>query len=158
MSIFGMCVVDSYLLLRGIRGSNDGFASAKCYFAKLAEELIDNTFEQRNMRKRDARAFAAANPLGIENEAVLDANYQTIGPTPTKKFKKTIPTKRVQGLCMVCGMWTTHTCRECQRFQVDTRGKQFFICNKSGQKCMGIHIVNDHPHAVRGSATDAAGV
>ena len=57
MSIFGMCIVDSYLLLQGCRGTTkNGFDNSKQYFAKLAEELIENTYEQRALRKRTRRA------------------------------------------------------------------------------------------------------
>jgi Transposase IS4 len=156
-SIFGMCVVDSYLLLVGCRGGPEhcGYYCAKSYFAKLAEELIDNSFDTRNLRKRTARAYATANPLAIDTDEVLDSHFQTIAPTPCKQYKRTEPTKRTQGRCMVCDRWVTHVCRECQRFG-DMKSKQYFICNKEGKKCMGIHILQDHPHAVRGLQEDNA--
>jgi hypothetical protein len=150
-TIFGMCVVDAYHLMCGSRGLHGtGFTDARSFFNKLAEDLIDNNFETRNLRKRADRLLAANNPLSINTDSVLDANLQTIGVTPTKKYKKTQPTKHAQGLCMVCKGWTIHVCRECQRFQVDPRGRQFFVRNKPGQNCMGQHILCEHPHAVRG--------
>jgi hypothetical protein len=151
-SLFAMCVVDSYLLMVGCRGTkNTGFKTARHYFDKLAEELIDNTFETRNLRRREARARAAENPLGIDRDEVLETHLQTIAPTPTKKRKKNHCNRMAQGLCMVCRMSATHVCRECQRYQPDTRARQYFICNKPGKVCMGIHILRCHPHAVRGN-------
>ena len=48
MSIFGMCVVDAYLLMLGCRtGEDNGFRTCKHFFAQLANELIENTYEQR---------------------------------------------------------------------------------------------------------------
>jgi Transposase IS4 len=152
MTLFGMCITDSYLLMVGCRGENCGFRTARDFFDKLSEQLIDNTFEFRDLRRRNKRAFNSANPLAIANDEVLDANLHMIGITPTRKRKKSQPSKRAQGRCMVCEASTTYTCRECQRFQPDPKGHQYFICNKEGKKCMGIHILQEHPHAVRGSS------
>jgi hypothetical protein len=152
-SLVAMCCVDSYLLMVGCRGTRDnGFSTARHFFDKLAELLIDNTFEARNLRRRADRALAAANALAITTDEMLETHLQTIAPTPTKKRKKNNPNRMAQGLCMVCRKSATSVCRECQRYQPDTQCRQYFICNKPGKICMGIHITRCHPHAVRGNA------
>jgi hypothetical protein len=150
-TVLSMCVVDAYLLMVGCWGNSaQAFMTSRHFFEKLAEQLIDNTFETRSMHKKQQRSLARANPLAVATDQMLEANMQTISVTPTKKRKRTCPTRMAQGLCMVCKKPSTTVCCECQRFQPDARGRQFFICNKPGKVCMGIHIVRCHPHAVQG--------
>jgi hypothetical protein len=33
--------------------------------------------------------------------------------------------------------------------------KQFWICNKSGQECMGAHILEKHPEQILGNDMEA---
>jgi hypothetical protein len=151
MSIFGMCVVDAYMLMLGCRTQvHNGFQTSKHFFAKLAEELIDNTYELRAHRKRVARA--AADLLGPDKKrppALVESTKQLVFPTPTKRKKKNNTLHHAQGRCLVCRNPTTHVCRECQGNQPNPREKQYWICNKPGKECMGAHILSQHPFAIK---------
>jgi hypothetical protein len=60
-TILSMCVVDAYLLMVGWRGNSaQAFMTSRHFFEKLAEQLIDTTFETRSMRKKQQRALARA--------------------------------------------------------------------------------------------------
>ena len=155
MSIFAMCVVDSFLLMHGCRGGIEtGFYSSKSFFIQLADELIDNTYEQRALRKRVARAAADEFIGGPDNRPpiVLPSAKQLAFPTPTKRMKKNNPLHHAQGRCMVCSNNTTHVCRDCQQHQPQPKEKQYWICNKPGKECMGVHILNRHPLSIKGPA------
>ena len=155
MSIFAMCVVDSFLLMSGCRGGFEtGFNTSKAFFIQLADELIDNTYEQRALRKRAARAAANDFIGGPDNRptVVLPSAKQLAFPTPTKRMKKNNPLHHAQGRCMVCSNNTTHVCRDCQQYQPQPKEKQYWICNKPGKECMGVHILNRHPLSVKGSS------
>ena len=144
MSIFGMCVVDSFLLAQWCQGARRWF-TANEFIVALVDDLIENTFEQRVLRKREARA--AANDGHFETRSgVLDASKQLCAPTPTKRPKKCNPKHRAQGKCMACKGLTSHVCRLCQHHQPDPREKQYWICQKPGMECMGAHILKVHPN------------
>jgi ribosomal protein L37AE/L43A len=147
MSIFAMCVVDAYLLAAGCQGSHAYSGCAKNFFAKLSEDLIENKLDQRNLRKRAERQ---QDVVAVAPD--VPAHKQLIAPTPTKRFKKNNPTHRVQGRCMVCGKYSVHVCRECQLLYPKREDKQFWICDKPGKTCMGIHIKEKHPYKLVGAA------
>jgi hypothetical protein len=153
MSIFAMCVVDAYILMTGCRGTNSGFENSREFFQKLAEELIDNTFDQRALRKRAERHAASRDPLRrLSTNTSLSPSKQMIAVTPTKRYKKKNLKHRHQGRCQSCGSMTVYVCRACQKYQPDTRSKQYWICNRPGQTCMGDHIVKRHPEFVKGDS------
>ena len=94
MSIFGMCVVDSYLLMVGCHGfaGDNGFRTSRDYFNKLEQQLIENKYDQQSFRKQQERAERAMNTLAINTAPqVLDTTQHLTFPTPTKKVKKANP-------------------------------------------------------------------
>jgi hypothetical protein len=106
------------------------YATAKDYFCQLAEQLIENTFETRALRKRADRAsFNAADTIGAAKKApaiVLHASNKLVFPTPTKQFRKGHPTHAAQGRCMVCkSALSTYVCRECQQHQPNPAKEQY---------------------------------
>jgi Transposase IS4 len=146
ITLFGMTVIDSFDLAKGCQGNKWIFPPSSAFFEALAEDLIDNTFEQRALRKRLARVAAHGRHLvQPKYDGLLPASKQLCGPTPTKRYKKNKPTHHEQGKCMVCKQSTMTVCRECQDFQPDPRKKQFWICRKPGMECMGLHILDKHP-------------
>ena len=150
MSLFSMCIVDAYLLARGCQGL-DAYGPSANFFAKLAEDLIENRIDQRNLRKRAERQ-QQMNGIVVDHKlADIPPHKQLVAPTPTKKFKKNKPTHRVQGRCMVCGKYSIHVCRECQRHYPMQQDRQFWICDKPGKVCMGSHIKEKHPFKVDGA-------
>jgi hypothetical protein len=54
MSIFGIICVDSFLLQQGCQGNV--YKTGAAYFARLAKELIENTYKMRALRKKKDRA------------------------------------------------------------------------------------------------------
>lgn len=139
LSIFAMVVCDAYLLAAGCQGVKVG--EPRFFFELLAEQLIDNTYEERALRKRAARATG----ITIDDRVELDPTDHLTFPTPTKRKKKNNPKHTDQGRCMVCSRTSTHVCRECQRKQPYPEDKQYWICNRAGKVCMGVHILNSHP-------------
>jgi hypothetical protein len=157
-TLLGMCVVDSYLLAVGCQGGSK-YDTAGEFFTQLAEELIENTYEKRSMRKKHERvANNLAFTTGIKIEDVaLPACRHLIGCTPTKRRKKAQPLNRAQGRCMTCKEPTSNVCRECQYWQPDPSSTQFWMCNKSGMKCMGDHIIVQHPEKIADASDDEDG-
>ena len=146
MSLFGMCVVDSYLLAQGCQHRR--WKTASQYYEALAEGLIENHYEQRALRKRQERAMATNNnspTVFPSTTGDLSAEHQLCSPTPTKRHKKGNLKHRAQGRCMSCKALTSNVCRQCQQFQLEPQKKQFWICRKPGMKCMGDHILRHHP-------------
>ena len=111
MSLFAMCVVDSFLLAQACQGPRRWLTASE-FFVALVDDLINNQFETRVLRKREARA-AAANEQGhfeSSSNGVLEATKQLCAPTPTKRPKKCNPKHRAQGKCMACKGLTSHVC------------------------------------------------
>jgi len=146
MSLLGMCIVDSFLLAQGCQHRR--WKKASEFYEALAEGLIDNFYEQRALRKREARAMATNNnrpPFFCYSTGDLSAEKQLCSLTPTKRHKKGNVKHRAQGRCMSCRTPTSTVCRQCQQFQVDPQKQQFWIFRKPGMKCMGDHILMHHP-------------
>jgi Transposase IS4 len=145
-TLFGMNVIDSYLLAVGCQGDNRWGTSGD-FFVALASDLIDNNYEQRALRKRRDRLAAATGTFDQVHSDIgpLPASLQLISATPTKRYKKKAPTQRDQGKCMVCKKLSTAVCRTCQEAQPDPSKHQFWICRKAGMACMGAHILKSHP-------------
>jgi Transposase IS4 len=142
MSLFGMCVVDAYMLAVGCQPKL--WMSSTDFVVALIDDLIDNDYERRNMRKKNNRR--AANDGYFESHSgMLEATKQLCSATPTKQPKKCNNRHRAQGKCMTCKHQTSHVCRLCQLHQQDPKGKQYWICRKPGMECMGDHILKHHP-------------
>ena len=150
LTIFGMAVVDSFLLARGCQGRQGSVSSARLFFEELACDLIDNDYDARSLRKRQARAEEEDRALsGAPEVPLLHPSKQLTSPTPTKRRKASNPNHRFQGRCMECGASTSHVCRACQQRKPEADDKQYWICNKSGKVCMGKHILKSHPNLMR---------
>ena len=152
MSIFLMCVVDSYLLMTGCRGTtNNGFSTSKEFFMMLSEQLIENKYDESALRKRASRGAMGNNGLAHDDgDRAIPPHLHLISLTPTKKKKKGgTGNVSFQGRCMVCSIHTRYVCRECQRFQPDISLHQYHVCDKNEKACMSQHILDKHPHAIR---------
>jgi hypothetical protein len=100
-TLFGICVVDSYLLAKGC-GHDTAYKTAKDFFSKLAEELIENTYEMRALRCRAERvamnhADIIGKPYASNRCPLLEATKQLASATPTKRHKKKHPSHLDQG-------------------------------------------------------------
>ena len=97
MSIFAMCVVDAYLLMTGCQGVDSDFSTARDFFQVLAEQLIDNSYDERALRKRAAREAASRGAMRSLSNSCLSPSKQTISKTPTKSYKRKNMNHRHQG-------------------------------------------------------------
>jgi hypothetical protein len=167
LTIFGMCIVDSFLLMQGTQGDS---MEQRLFYELLAQELIDNTYDVVALRPRkrindDGTVTTTASSLTGQTIDPFEAHcprkaFHLTAPTPTKKMKKNNKKHKAQGRCMMCGKHTSFVCRECQK-QQDPHGacrdqqsvKQHWICrDKAGLlHCMGKHIALQHQHLI---ATD----
>jgi ribosomal protein L37AE/L43A len=144
MSLFGMCVVDAILLAQACQGIRRWLTSSE-FVVALVDDLIDNNYERRTLRKRAARAAVNNHLLQTRATGSLEATKQLCAATPTKRPKKNHPKHRSQGRCMVCQKLSSHVCRLCQQHQQDPTKKQYWVCQKPGMACMGEHILQAHP-------------
>jgi hypothetical protein len=146
-TLFGMIVVDAYLLAKGCSGSIK-LQNASFFIEELAAELIDNDYDKMRLRNTTTKKRSReVDPLPVINTSL----YQT-NPTPTKRLRKNPKTGKLsicrQGRCITCKkQWTTFVCRECQKEQTDPQKKQYWSC-KAGTKCFDLHIRAAHPHKV----------
>jgi len=133
-----------------------GLCNERRFCESLTEQLIDNTLDSATHSTRRRRANAE--PPQEETDVLTDSvpsSLQLVGATPTKRFKKSKPTQRLQGGCLVCFLPATTVCWQCQREK--PMGKhQEWICNKPGKTCMGKHIMAHHPDMI--AKSDAAAV
>jgi hypothetical protein len=159
MTFFGMCVVDAFRLATGCQSNRWDDKPSSSFFEALAEDLIDNKYEQRALRKRVARSVATHGHQRprFSEDGLLPASKQLCGPTPTKRYKKKQPTHHDQGKCMICKKTSLAVCRECQDIQPDPLKKQYWICRKAGLECMGLHILDKHPDKVLCDSDDDEG-
>jgi len=153
-SMFGMIVVDALNLFKGVsQGSTvPRPTNEREFFSRLAEQLIDNTFDTRDLRHRKSRSEAARE--SASHSHTIPSSQQLIGTTPTKRHKKNHPKHLLQGRCLVCRSLSTHVCRECQRNLGTTAQHQAWICCSAGKVCMGRHIMVHHPDMVAHAPDD----
>jgi hypothetical protein len=140
LSILGICIVDSWLVFKSCRGGHLCQTLQADFYTDLAEELIDNTFDGRQVRPR---------PGIIQQD--LGPNIAGIGPhlapTDRKRRKKdgTATPFSLQGRCMECNAnGTTYVCSECRITRTDPR-KEYFICSaRKGTSCFADHCAKVH--------------
>jgi len=147
LSLFGMVVVDSLHLFQKIRQGSAANISERAFFERLSEQLIDNTFDTRQLRhqKRTRRDDVQQEPK--QETYTIPSTRQLLGVTPTKRHKKGHPKHLLQGRCGVCQSLATTVCRECQSGDPLAR-HQVWMCNKPDKVCMGRHIMAHHPDMV----------
>jgi hypothetical protein len=150
MSIFGMCVVDAYLLMKGCCGECDnGFLTSRDFYNKVAKMLIDNRHEQRSLRE-----LACS---GKTTQGILSPLPPSRNLTPTCRPSVPHPSSTKRRLTIQGGhkanAWSARplSLMSATSAQGEPRAReQFWIYDKPGKKCMGIHIHQEHPCALRG--------
>lgn len=136
-SLLAICVVDSWLLYKGNRGSR-GTMSPNDFYTSLAEALVDNTYMVPGTRST--------------NEHVVQSDMTTsgIGPhlTPTSRKRKrvdgTVTSQALQGWCKSCKKYKTKfVCSECSR----QHSKDCWVCHSdTGRQCFVQHLRVYHLH------------
>ena len=147
-TIFGMIVIDSYLLCKGCTKIGD-LHEPSFFIEKLGEQLIDNDYDRTNLRTRSSNKRRSREVTMAALPLEIDTSQYLTNTTPTKQRKKNPKTGALtmckQGRCIVCKKtWVTTVCRECQKDQPDVSKKQFWCC-RSGTSCFDSHIKAMHP-------------
>ena len=134
LSIFGMCVVDGYYVAKGCNIFRE---TPNQFFEGLAEELIDNEYDGRSIRRRSP-------PQSDESRR------RTLDPTshlsPSKRKRKlkdgTVTRNTMQGRCGICDRKTSYVCNTCAAMYPD---KEAWCCHtKCGRECFNEHCAQTH--------------
>ena len=149
ISLLSICIVDSWLAYTGI--TEDKKEKQKDFYGYLAEELIDNRYDERGgsrerLRSNNSPRRKLMNDLGtsplIQNDGSSRCGL-SIHLTPTKRKRKDkkgkISENSFQGRCSLCGSKTTWCCSKCE--DDESLGKSIFICHpKSKRMCFAEHV------------------
>ena len=149
ISLLSICIVDSWLAYTGI--TEDKKEKQKDFYGYLAEELIDNRYDERGgsrerLRSNNSPRRKLMNDLGtsplIQNDGSSRCGL-SIHLTPTKRKridkKGKISENSFQGRCSLCGSKTTWCCSKCE--DDESLGKSIFICHtKSKRMCFAEHV------------------
>ena len=145
-SIFGMYVVDTWLMYKGATTDSvnpDPELNQQEFYCALAEELIERGDSRRS--RRGGREGVAATRQNSNTSSSLEMDSVPTLRTVTRMKRNrdgTCTTNRVQGRCRICykGRPTT-ICSLCE----DRKEEQHFFCNpKSGRDCFQQHKQNEH--------------
>jgi hypothetical protein len=156
-SLLGMCIVDAFNLYKGCRGTDESM-DQRSFYEKLAEELIDNTYDTLTTRSRKRKAPSSPSATTTSSCDRPHKRLHLTAPTPTKRRKKKNKKHRLQGHCMVCKKHTAYVCRACQILEAPAHAgvnhdnvKQHWICrDKQGWlHCFSAHIADAHPDLVK---------
>lgn len=150
-SIFGMIVVDTWLVFDGC---TDAKETQKDFYALLAEELIDNVFDNgRGLRERSPEQ-GQRDSLSMYDAGQLQVGF---GPhvTPTKRKRKlhdgTDTRHLLQGRCVVCRAKTSGQCSQCNddyggKVQ-NCRVRTPWICDsRTRRPCFATHMTEHSEH------------
>jgi hypothetical protein len=143
-TIFAMMVVNAYLLQIGCQGNRHSLGGPRKFFEMLAADLIDNTFYQRSLSRRCGETIYVDGPVPDVPESTKHLTW----PTSTKQFKKNHPAHWCQGRCMVCKKCIVAVCQSCQDVVGPVAKRQYWICDKLGKECMGMHLTTVHPNLI----------
>jgi hypothetical protein len=150
MSLFGMLVVDSWL---AFSACTDATETQKEFFSLLAEELIDNTYDDIGLgtrRKRNIHDASDGSPTLAAGTGVPRCGVHS-HITPTKmrrKVKGEVSTYLRQGRCTQCSQKTTSCCSDCvdaMEIVGENSPKSAWICStKYGKLCYANHMLASH--------------
>ena len=134
-SILGMIDVDTYLLGKQCKWWDD--KDPKEFHYNLAEEMIENTWDARNLRKRKRTTEVTAS--GSPSLSLASDPHCT--PTRCKKKNSR---HTLQGRCKICHKCTIHVCSHCTTSESDSK-KQVWVCPPvKGTGCLQEHIKDKH--------------
>lgn len=151
-TILGIILVDTWLVFRGATKTNETQSE---FYTLLAEELIDNTFDE-GLRSRRATTTA----IGKASPEVLDTRtgagrsgiYAHLTPTKRKRRRAdgTLTNHSLQGRCTVCKTKKTRfVCSECndEAFEsgADASSSIVWLCHsETGRMCFAEHFTTHH--------------
>lgn len=140
MSLFGICVVDGWMLYSGAHGAAAVLTHAQ-FHETLAEQLIDNVYHTRGASRCGVlESYAAA------DETTPPLFGVSVHLTPTLKRRTGSSAKgadqRAQRDCRVCKSHrTTQVCSRCR----ETGDGEVYCCGpKAGHDCFEVHMRDVH--------------
>ena len=132
LSILAIIVVDAFFVYTALVCNE----SEKDFWNYLAEELIDNSYDVVNPRRRQRNSVESPELLHANGTPRAGVSHH-LSPTKTKQRRK--PTFSAQRQCKICKMKTTTTCSSCQ----------MYVCNsKSGRTCFARHMAEAHSSSI----------
>ena len=160
ISLFGMTIVDTWLVFHGCTEAPE---TQKEFYTLLAEELIDNSYDnigglQRRspIRQGRARASATSSPSLFHGSVPRSGSGPHVTPTKRKRMGKQgqlLHNQLKQGRCMMCKRATTSHCSVCVDERTHEvpgyRVKDPWICDaKTGRTCFADHMDGSHKEEV----------
>lgn len=153
LSLLSMCFVDTWRVYSRITSSptnDDGVQETqKEFYSKLAEELIDNSYDYIGGQRR----HVATPPTVPVDSSVID--QRTGAPrsgtdvhlTPTKRKRKNqlgqVTRNSFQGRCCICQQKTIYQCSKCKDDQLDK--DEGWLCHTASLRmCFPQHLCKVH--------------
>ena len=145
LSIIGMIVVDAWLIYKGIRGFGmpgiKGEEDQKLFYTLLAEELIDNTFDQVGARRRSQGSTPPS--AGLVASAPRSGLHMHL--TPTKRKRDQMSKALLQHKCRICKKKSKYLCSQCLDGNDDNGSTEVWLCHsETGRDCFLQHLQAAH--------------
>ena len=142
MSIFGMIVVDSWMLYKGCTGGNQLHQTG--YYKALMDALIDSPLKTVPETRQQAKA----------SESTVASLWTKIGTsgrglhlTPTKRKKPATETqsaRRRQSRCRNCNAKTVMVCSYCRDDPDIGESGAAYCCPTTDRNCYERHMIQFH--------------
>ena len=149
LTLLAMCIVDSWLCYSQCTKTKE---TQKEFYTSLAEELIDNNFDNVRHMRRSPRSTPTQFNMCCKQVQLVD---QTGAPragvnahlTPTKRKRKNKDGQELsyslQGRCKVCKSKTTYVCSQCK--DDNPNGTEPWLCHSNkGKMCFANHMRDFH--------------
>jgi hypothetical protein len=152
MSILGMVIVDSWLVYKAATTVQDEVETQAQYYTYLAEELIDNTYDDGQVSRRQRAGGTTPSPEVINRRTGAGRAGVLAHLTPTKRKRKTkdgeVTKHSLQGRCKVCGMKTRFVCSICDDEAQDAGARnmpEMWLCHtETTRMCFPEHLSAKH--------------
>ena len=141
MSLVAICIVETWLAYKLSTGTEE--TQAEFYLA-LAEEMIDNTYDQPNSARTKQSGYESPRQSLFHHSTGMEISGINAHLTPTKKkrkLKNRNSTKNAkQGYCYECGRKTIWNFSQCLDDKDDPEAKDIWMCHtKTGRNCFADH-------------------
>lgn len=153
-TLFGMMIVDTWLVFKGATCSSE---SQQDFYTYLAEELIDNTYDQvGGASSTRTRSSTTTSPEIVNKATGAGKSGIYTHLTPTKRKRKTkdgvFTNHSLQGRCRMCGLKTRYVCSTCNDdLQVhhgetpnQTSAVQWICHTETDRMCFPEHVTEKH--------------
>lgn len=141
MSIFGMVVVDSWMLYKGCTGGENMTQSA--FYKALMTELIDNPY----YNGPESRTQTSLSASSTDSVSALGTSGCGLRLTPTKrKVDSANPAgeRRKQRRCRICQRKTIMVCSLCRNDPQIGESGAAFCAAVTERECFRVHMCDKH--------------